>query len=130
MIDIPAGVEDGQTVRIKVDGKHEAIVQVKIDDDSGIRREGFHVYSDLWLNIWEVALGLTVTVKGLNGPLKVKIPKNLSSHSVLVLHKKGFPKFNAPGQFGNHYVTVKIRSLDIEKHLKVIQDAGKSASVQ
>ena len=129
LVKIPAGIEDGQTVRLRIDGEQEVIVQVKVEDRANLRREGYHVYSDLWIDIWDAAFGKTVTIPGLYGDTKVKLPKLTSSHTVLTLPHHGFQKFNLPGQFGNHYLTIKIKSLDIEKFIKN-ESSSQNASVQ
>lgn len=123
LVNIPPGIEDGQTLRLKIDGTEEAIVQVQVDDSSEFRREGFHVHSETWVNIWEAGLGSIVQVPGLQGSLKVKLPKQTSSHTVLVLPNQGFPKTSAPNSSrGDHFLTVKIRSLDINKYRKQHED--------
>ena len=90
LVDIPAGIEDGQTVRLRIDGEQEVLVQVRVEDGGNLRREGYHVHSDLWIDIWDAAFGKTVTIPGLHGNIILKIPKRINSHTVLVLPERGF----------------------------------------
>ena len=77
LVDIPAGIEDGQTVRLRIDGEQEVLVQVRVEDGGNLRREGYHVHSDLWIDIWDAAFGKTVTIPGLHGNINIKIPKEI-----------------------------------------------------
>ena len=90
LVDIPAGIEDGQTVRLRIDGEQEVLVQVRVEDGGNLRREGYHVHSDLWIDIWDAAFGKTVTIPSLHGNINIKIPKGINSHTVLVLPERGF----------------------------------------
>ena len=90
LVDIPAGIEDGQTVRLRIDGEQEVLVQVRVEDGGNLRREGYHVHSDLWIDIWDAAFGKTVTIPGLHGNINIRIPKRINSHTLLVLPERGF----------------------------------------
>ena len=116
LVEIPPGVEDGQTVRLKVDGVHEAIAQVKLDESGEFqRRHGSHFYSEVWVDIWDAALGNIIELPGLYGKIRVRLPKRLKSHTVLALPGQGFQHFSIPGKFGDHFVTVKIKSIELER---------------
>ena len=114
LVEIPAGVEDGQTVRLKISNQHEALVQIKVEERSNFRREGCHLHSDLTIDIWDAVLGSIVDVQGLSKTLKVQLPKNLSSHTTLVLPGQGFKQSNLSGGFGHHYLHVKINSINLK----------------
>ena len=115
-MNLPAGVEDGQTLRLRILGEQEALVQVRVDGVDGLRRVGNNVHSDIAVSIADAALGNVITVKGLHKDfLKVKLPAKLSSHSLLVLKGQGFSIPKSRGQFGNHYLHVKIKSFLLEE---------------
>jgi len=115
-VNLPAGVEDGQTLRLRILGEQEAVVQIKVEGVCGLRRVGNNVHSDIVVSIADAALGNIVSVRGLHKDvLKVKLPPKLSSHSVLVLKNQGFSIPKSPGQFGSHYLHVRIRSLQLEE---------------
>ena len=114
LVNIPPGIEDGQTVRLKINGQTEALVQVKVEEVENFQRKGCHIFSEEWVNIWDAALGNTVTFRGLHTTqIQVQLPPGLKSHSVLKLSNLGFKRFDHPGQFGDHFVTIKIRSIDL-----------------
>ena len=118
LIEVPAGVEDGQTIRLKVADSQEVLVLVKVEEKVSFRREGCHIHSDLLVDIWDAALGNVVEIQGLHGYVQVHLPKRLSSHTLLVLPGYGFKRTNQSKSFGNHYLHVKIKSIDIYQWLE------------
>ena len=113
LVIIPPGIEDGQTLRLKINGDTEALVQVKVEALDHFQRQGCHIFSEEWVHLWDAALGNIVTFKGLHtDQVQVQLPAGLKSHSVLKLPNLGFKRFDHPGQFGDHFVTIKIRSVN------------------
>ena len=112
LVDLPAGIEDGQTLWLKIDDKQEAIVQVKVEEKSGFFRKGDDVHSDLNVSISDAVFGNVVSVQGLHSILKVKLPPKLCSHTVLKLTHQGFNvSKSSGGKIGHHYLHVKIEAL-------------------
>ena len=108
LVDIPPGIEDGQTLWLKLDSEQEAIVQIKVDEKFGFTRKNNDIYSDLNVSILDATLGSIVSVEGLHKTLKVKLPTKLSSHSVLKIPNQGFHVPKSSGEFGHHYIRGKI----------------------
>ena len=118
LVTIPAGIEDGQTVRLRIGGLIEALVQVKVETPEHFQRQGCHIFSEEWVDIWEAALGTIVSFKGIHqDQIHVQLPKGLKSHSVLKLPNLGLKRYDHPGQFGDHFVTIKIKSIKAEDSL-------------
>ena len=109
LVDIPAGIEDGQTLWLRIERDQEALVQVQVEDRHGLRRKGNDVHSDLEVSLIDAALGNVVEVQGLRSNLKVKLPEKTNSHTVLKLSQQGF-KIPKSSDFGHHFVHVKISS--------------------
>ena len=119
LVSIPAGIEDGQTVRLKINGETEAFIQVKVEALDYFQRQGCHIFSEEWVHLWDAALGNVVSFKGLHADqVQVQLPVGLKSHSVLKLPNLGFKRFDHPGQFGDHFVTIKIRSIAADQSVK------------
>lgn len=116
LVDIPPGIEDGQTLWLKLDSEQEAIVQIKVDEKFGFTRKNNDIYSDLNVSILDATLGNIVSVEGLHKTLKVKLPTKLSSHSVLKIPNQGFHVPKSSGEFGHHYIRVH---LDINQDLSL-----------
>ncbi|KHJ42656.1 putative chaperone protein DnaJ [Trichuris suis] len=106
-VPVPAGIEDGQTLRIQV-GKKEMFVTFKVSKSSTFRRDGADVHSDVTISLSQAVLGGTVRIKGVHEDVFLQIPPGTASHSRLRLAGKGLKKVNSYG-YGDHYVHVKIQ---------------------
>ncbi|XP_074649791.1 dnaJ homolog subfamily A member 3, mitochondrial-like isoform X2 [Tubulanus polymorphus] len=107
MVKIPAGVEDGQTVRVNV-GKNELFVQLKVAKSKDFRREGADVHSDVAITLSQAILGGNVIVPGVYDDINVKIPAGTSSHTKIRLGGKGISRVNSYG-YGDHYIYFVIK---------------------
>ncbi|MCW3068783.1 MAG: chaperone DnaJ domain protein [Solirubrobacterales bacterium] len=113
-VNIPAGVVDGQRIRLAGEGARGAgggtsgdlFLRVRLKPDSRFRVEGRDLYIDVRVAPWEAALGASVEVPTLTGTTRVKVPAGSSSDRKLRLKGKGLP--SARGKPGDLYATVKI----------------------
>ncbi|KAK2498778.1 hypothetical protein MC885_008053, partial [Smutsia gigantea] len=72
VIPVPAGVEDGQTVRMPV-GKREIFVTFKVQKSPVFRRDGADIHSDLFISIAQALLGGTARAQGLYETISVMV---------------------------------------------------------
>uniref|UniRef100_A0A023FLF6 DnaJ homolog l(2)tid, mitochondrial n=1 Tax=Amblyomma cajennense TaxID=34607 RepID=A0A023FLF6_AMBCJ len=117
-VPVPAGVEDGQTVRMQV-GKKELFVTFKVARSDYFRRDGADIHTDAGITLSQAVLGGTVRVQGLYDDIMLKIPMGTSSHTKIRLANKGVKRLNSSG-YGDHYIHIKIR---IPQHLNEKQKA-------
>jgi curved DNA-binding protein len=104
-VQIPAGVTDGQALRIGgVGGRGALIVRVKLRPHPVFVLQGKNVQIDLPLAPWEAALGAKVAVPTLGGTVELTIPPGAQTGQKLRLRGRGFP--GAPS--GDQFVIVKI----------------------
>jgi curved DNA-binding protein len=113
-VDIPAGVRDGQRIRLAGEGSRGAgggpagdlFLRVRVKPDRRFRVEGRDLFVQVPVAPWEAALGATVEVPTLDGTARVKVPAGSSSGRRLRLRGEGMP---GPGkQQGDLFATVKI----------------------
>ena len=120
-VNIPAGVTDGQRIRLAGQGSQggaggaagDLYLIVRIAPHPRFRLEGRDVYVDLPVTPWEAALGAKVPVDGPGGEAKVSVPAGSSSGRRLRLRGRGMP--NPKGAPGDLYAVVKIM---VPKRLK------------
>lgn len=103
-ITIPAGIEEGQQLRLKGQGAKtggDAYVQVHIGRHPAFTRKGKDIYAETPIGFHESILGSKVQVPTIHGSVEVTIPKGASSGSTLRIKGKGIKD-------GDQYITLKI----------------------
>lgn len=109
---LPAGVEDGQQVRLAGQGEPgpggngDALVTLHIQPHRFFTRDGDHVRLDLPIRLDEAVLGAKVKVPTVEGPVMLTIPPGSNSGKVLRLKGRGFYNMNA--QRGDQLVTLMV----------------------
>uniref|UniRef100_A0A3P8SCP3 DnaJ homolog subfamily A member 3, mitochondrial n=1 Tax=Amphiprion percula TaxID=161767 RepID=A0A3P8SCP3_AMPPE len=107
MVPVPAGVEDGQTVRMPV-GKKEIFITFRVQKSSVFRRDGADIHSDLHVSVGQAILGGTARAQGLYETLNLSIPAGIQTDQRIRLTGKGIARVSGYG-FGDHYIHVKIK---------------------
>ncbi|XP_033105995.1 dnaJ homolog subfamily A member 3, mitochondrial-like isoform X2 [Anneissia japonica] len=107
VVPVPAGVENGQTVRLPV-GSREIFITFRVARSNTFRRDGADVHSDVSVTYTQAALGGSLRVKGLYDSIHLNIPAGTQSHTRIRLPGKGIQRMNGYGN-GDHYVHIKIK---------------------
>jgi curved DNA-binding protein len=97
---IPKGATDGQRLRLAGQGgkglnggpNGDLYLNIALHPHPLFRVNGHDLYLDLPLTPWEAALGATVTVPTLGGPVSLKVPPGTSAGRKLRMMKRGLPK--------------------------------------
>ncbi|XP_078096602.1 dnaJ heat shock protein family (Hsp40) member A3a isoform X2 [Mustelus asterias] len=118
MVPVPAGVEDGQTVRMSV-GRKEIFIIFRVQRSSTFRREGADIHSDLNISVAQAILGGTARTPGLHETINITIPAGIQVDQKIRLAGKGIPKVNSYG-YGDHYIHIKVK---IPKRLSARQNS-------
>ncbi|XP_026331012.1 protein tumorous imaginal discs, mitochondrial-like isoform X2 [Hyposmocoma kahamanoa] len=105
-VPVPAGVEDGQTVRMAV-GDNEIFITFKVTPSTYFRRDGPDVHTDCSISVSQALLGGTIRIQGLYEDHTLQIAPCTSSHSTIRLSRKGMKRVSQHG-YGDHYVHIKI----------------------
>ena len=115
-ITIPAGVENGQTIKIKgyggpgVNGgpNGDLYITFQIDNDTGFRRDGQHLYRTIDLDLYTAVLGGEITVDTMDGKVKLNVPPETQNGTKVKLKGKGFPVYKKKGQYGDLFLTYEL----------------------
>jgi curved DNA-binding protein len=113
-VTIPAGVVDGQRIRLREQGGRgsggakpgDLYLIVRLAPHPRYRVDGRDIYVDLPLAPWEAALGTHVAVDTPGGEAKVRVPAGSSSGRRLRLRNRGMPR--PGGTAGDLYAEVRI----------------------
>jgi DnaJ-class molecular chaperone len=113
-VTVPAGIEEGQTIRLKGQGHAspyggeagDALVTVKITKHPYFRVDNRDLRLDLPLTLYEAVLGAKVNVPTLDGKVELTVPAGTNGGRTLRLRGKGLP--NPGGAPGDLLVTLRI----------------------
>ncbi|MDZ4205451.1 MAG: J domain-containing protein [Bacteroidales bacterium] len=116
-ITIPAGIENGQTIKIAGHGGQginggpngDLYITFSIANHPRIKRLGNDLYSTADLDLFTAVLGGEITIDTLNGQVKVKVPAGTQNGGKVKLKNKGFPVYKNEGQFGDLFITWGIK---------------------
>uniref|UniRef100_A0A671RML5 DnaJ homolog subfamily A member 3, mitochondrial n=1 Tax=Sinocyclocheilus anshuiensis TaxID=1608454 RepID=A0A671RML5_9TELE len=106
-VPVPAGIEDGQTVRMPV-GKKEIFITFRVQKSPIFRRDGADIHSDVLVSVAQAILGGTVRAQGLYETVNLSIPVGVQADQRIRLSGKGIPRVSGYG-YGDHYVHIKIK---------------------
>ncbi|XP_066496589.1 dnaJ homolog subfamily A member 3, mitochondrial [Tiliqua scincoides] len=106
-VPVPAGVEDGQTVRMPV-GKKEIFITFRVQKSPVFRRDGADIHSDLFISVAQAVLGGTARSPGLYETISITIPPGVQADQKVRMSGKGIPRVNSYG-YGDHYIHIKIK---------------------
>lgn len=106
-VPVPAGVEDGQTVRMPV-GKKEIYITFRVQRSPMFRRDGIDIHSDVMISVAQAILGGTARAQGLYGTIDIPIPPGIQTDQKIRLGGKGIARMNSYS-YGDHYVHIKVR---------------------
>lgn len=117
-ITIPAGVENGQIIKIPGHGgpganggpNGDLYITFIIDNNSSFKREGNNLYADVNLDLYTAILGGEIFVNTFDGKVKVKVPAETQTGTKVKLKGKGFPVYKKENQFGDLYITYNVKT--------------------
>lgn len=116
-ITIPAGIENGQTIKISGHGgpginggpDGDLYITFSIASNPGINRHGDDLYMHVDIELYSAVLGSEITIETLSGKVKLKVNPETQNGSKVKLKGKGFPVYKSDGQFGDLYITYNIK---------------------
>ncbi|WP_284928759.1 DnaJ C-terminal domain-containing protein [Candidatus Phytoplasma sp. AldY-WA1] len=117
-IDIPAGVEDGMTMKLDQQGhgghlnskNSDLYITFKIRPHEIFEREKQNIISTVWINFYDAILGKELSIPTIYGEVELKIPEGTQTHTKFKLKNKGIPYLHSNFRKGDHFVIVKIKT--------------------
>lgn len=114
---IPAGIENGQTIKIKGHGgkgmnggpKGDLYITFNILNNTPFKRDGSNLYKEVELDFYKAILGGEITVDTFDGKVKLKIKPETQNGTKVKLKGKGFPVYKKEGQFGDLYISYRVK---------------------
>ena len=117
-VKIPAGVDEGQSVRVRGEGSvgsnggpnGDLLVEILIKRHPIFQREYMDVLCEVPISFTQAALGATIQVPTLDGKVSYEIPEGTQTGREFVLRDKGIPEVNNPRRRGDHRFTVVVET--------------------
>ena len=117
-INVPAGVDAGQTVRIRNEGcvgenggpNGDVMAEIYIKRHSVFKREGHTVYCEVPISFTQAALGAQIQVPTLDGDESFTIPEGTQTGSVFTIRGKGIPYTGDPRRRGDQKFSVVVKT--------------------
>ena len=124
-VDIPAGIDDGQTISLRGLGNAgrnggpagDLLVTVSVRSHPQFEREDTSILYELPVSIVQASLGAEVEVPTIDGKVKYTVPEGTQSGTVFRLRGKGVPYLHGGGR-GDQFVTVRVvtpKNLTVEQ---------------
>lgn len=135
-ITIPAGIENGQTIKIAGHGEPgvnggpagDLFIKFSVTDDPRFKRQGSDLYKTIKLDLYTAILGGEITAETLTGKVKVKVSPETQNGTKVKLKGKGLPVYKKADQFGDLYLTydIQIPTNLTDKQKKLFEEIAKS----
>lgn len=135
-ITIPAGVENGQVIKLTGHGgeginggpQGDLYITFVIEEHPVFKRAGNDLYTTVEIDLYTAILGGEVTLDTISGKVKLKVSPETQNGTKIRLKGKGFPVYKNEGQFGDLYITysVKIPTDLTEKQKELFRELSKS----
>ncbi len=133
---IPAGIENGQKIKLKGhggpginSGPHgDLYITFQINDDPQFKRSGNDLFATAEIELYTAVLGGETTVETFNGKVKLKLAPGTQNGTKVRLKSKGFPLYKKEDEYGDLYITyqVKIPVHLSEKEKELFKELSKS----
>lgn len=116
-LSIPAGVKNGQQIKIKGQGgegvnggpKGDLYIKFSIANSTEFKRNRNDLYKTVDLNLYSAMLGGELTVETLDSKVKLKVKPETQTGTKVKLKGKGFPVYKKEGEFGDLYITYNLK---------------------
>jgi len=121
-LQIPSLVETNFALQVRIDNENLLIVQILVDEDKDMRREGVDIYTIEKIKLKDALLGTKVNIPTLHGKKLVTIKECTSPGTKVRLKNCGAKKYQDKEEYGNHIVVIEIefpQSLQKEQKDKI-----------
>lgn len=116
VVDIPAGIDDGQSIKIAGKGdpgsnggpRGDLLVEVRVASNPKFQRVDYDVYSEVPISFATAALGGEIKIETIDGAVMYDVKPGTQSHTKVRLRGKGFPTLRNKQVRGDHYITLVV----------------------
>lgn len=134
-ITIPAGVENGQKIKLKGHGAPgvnggpagDLYITFVVSDHPVFKRLGNDLYTTVTIDLYTAILGGEIVIDTLKEKIKLKVNPETQNGTKIRLKGKGFPVYKKEGEYGDLYITytVKLPTNLTEKQKSLFEELSK-----
>nr|WP_315152377.1 J domain-containing protein [uncultured Flavobacterium sp.] len=114
---IPAGVENGQVIKIRGQGgeganggpKGDLYLTFNIENHTNFKLDKHNLYSTVDLDLYTAVLGGEITANTFDGKVKLTVKPGTQNGTKVKLKGKGFPVYKKEGEFGDLFISYQIQ---------------------
>ena len=116
-VSVPAGIDDGQSIRIRDKGepgtnggpRGDLLVEVRVARHAIFQREDMNIFSTADISFAQAALGGTIRIPTVDGDVEYEVKPGTQPNSRIRLKGKGVPSLRNRNVRGDHYVTLNLK---------------------
>lgn len=116
-ITIPAGIENGQKIKLKSYGAKgvnggpdgDLYITINLKNNTNFKRDGNDMHTTVDLDLYIALLGGSITIDLINSKIKLKVPPETQNGTKTRIKGKGFPVYKKEGQFGDLFITYQVK---------------------
>ena len=117
-VTIPAGIDNGQSVRIRDKGepgvnggpRGDLLVEVNVSRHPIFQRQDMHIFSTVPISFAQAAIGADIRIKTVDGEVLYNVKPGTKTDTKVRLKGKGVPSLRNSQVRGDHYVTLVIQT--------------------
>lgn len=116
-VSVPAGIDDGQSIRIRGKGEPgtnggewgDLLVEINVSQHPIFKRQDYDVYSTVPISFAQAALGATIRIPTVDGEVEYEVKAGTQTDTRVRLRGKGIPSLRNSNVRGDHYVTLVVQ---------------------
>ena len=116
-VSVPAGIDDGQSIRIRDKGepgtnggpRGDLLVEVRVARHAIFQREDMNIFSTADISFAQAALGGTIRIPTVDGDVEYEVKPGTQPNTRIRLKGKGVPSLRNRNVRGDHYVTLVVQ---------------------
>lgn len=116
-VSVPAGIDDGQSIRIRDKGepgtnggpRGDLLVEVRVARHAIFQREDMNIFSTADISFAQAALGGTIRIPTVDGDVEYEVKPGTQPNTRIRLKGKGVPSLRNRNVRGDHYVTLNLK---------------------
>jgi len=114
---IPAGINDGETIKLSGQGaageggipSGDLYLNITVKRDNRFQRDGYDIHTKIDISFTQAALGDKIDIETVHGVERLKVPAGTQSDTIFKLRGKGVTKLRGSG-IGDHFVKVHVKT--------------------